>query len=274
MTGAKNFLLTAITRDPCVVRAADAAGVDRIGIDIERLGKADRQGSIPGARISDHSLDDLPAVAAHVTRAELFIRVNPIHDGSRAEIDRAIALGAGAVMLPYFTTADEAASFVGMIDGRASPVLLVETASAAAGIDEIVRVGGVAEIMVGLNDLHMSLGLPSHFDVVVSDLMETIAAAVRGGGMRFGFGGLARVDDAALPVPPDLVCAQYPRLGATSAWLSRSFFRGLARPFEIDAAVRTLRARLSFWADQPPSALAETRDRLTAVLGGLHRAER
>ena len=44
------FILTAITSDPQVVRAASAAGVERIGIDIERLGKAARQGHIPGAQ--------------------------------------------------------------------------------------------------------------------------------------------------------------------------------------------------------------------------------
>ena len=58
------FILTAITSDPQVVRAASAAGLERIGIDIERLGKAARQGHIPHARISAPHTSATRAVAA------------------------------------------------------------------------------------------------------------------------------------------------------------------------------------------------------------------
>lgn len=264
MTSKTDFLLTAITRDPGIARAAGAAGVDRVGVDIERLGKAERQDYL-GARISDHELEDLEELAGHAGGALLFARVNPLHDGSRQEVDRAIALGARVIMLPYFRDAATAASFVNFVGGRAAPVLLVETVAATRAIREISRVEGVAEIMVGLNDLHRELGLASHFDVVVSGLMERIAAEVHEAGVRFGFGGLARVDDNALAVPPDLVCAQYARLGATSAWLARSFYNGL-EPAETGDAVRRLRARLDYWTSQSPVELSAARERLVAAI--------
>jgi 2-keto-3-deoxy-L-rhamnonate aldolase RhmA len=261
----REFLLTAITCDPALVRAADAAGVDRVGIDIERIGKSQRQGHIPNARLSDHQLEQLATVAANVTRAEIFVRLNPLHEGLRAEIDRALALGAQALMLPYFSGPHEVACFVEMVGGRGSPILLLETAAAVVRLRDIVAVKGLTEIVVGLNDLHLSLGLPNHFEVVGSDLMTMIADRVRGAGLRFGFGGLARIDDSTLPVPPDLVCAQYPRLGATSAWLSRSFFRDLG-PAGIASAVHALRERLGYWAEQPASALLDQREKLAVVL--------
>jgi hypothetical protein len=99
-----DFILTALTRDPAVARAADEAGVDRIGIDIERLGKHHRQGDRPELRYSDHELDDLTTLKNHVRRAELFVRLNPLHEKSWAEIEKSLELGARVVMLPYFFT--------------------------------------------------------------------------------------------------------------------------------------------------------------------------
>ena len=125
-----DFLLAAITCDPAPTRAADQAGVDRIGIDIERPGKASRQQHVPNASVSPR-LDDLAIVAADVTRAAIFVRLNPLHEGTRGEVDRAVAMGARVLVLPFFTTAREAAAFVG-IGERAAPVLLLETALGAA----------------------------------------------------------------------------------------------------------------------------------------------
>jgi 2-keto-3-deoxy-L-rhamnonate aldolase RhmA len=251
---AAQFLLTALTRDPAVIRAADQAGVDRIGIDIERLDKHLRQDRGSGARFSDHDMEDLEIVAANVTHAELFVRINSLHAGSPAEIGRALELGAQAIMLPYFTAPWQARRFVEMVGGRAKPVLLVETAAAAARIGEIVALPGVAEIMVGLNDLHRSMGLSGPFEALTSELMGAVAAAVRDAGLRFGFGGVGRAGDETLPVAPDLVYAQYPLLNATTAWLARSFYRGI-EPGQIPEAVRQLRERLAYWFAQPREVL-------------------
>src|SRR5262245_36722874 len=68
---ATDFVLTLLSRDPPLIRAADRAGVDRLGIDIERLGKRQRQGHIANARISDHELEDLRLVAANARRAAI-----------------------------------------------------------------------------------------------------------------------------------------------------------------------------------------------------------
>lgn len=261
----ERFLLTAITSDPALICAADGAGVDRVGIDIERIGKVRRQGHIAGARISEHQLDELAIVAGHVKQAEVFVRVNPIHAGSPTEIDRAIELGARVVMLPQFRFPWEVERFVSLLRGRATAVLLLETAEGLAQIDEIIRVGGIAEVMVGLNDMHLALGMANHFEVVASDVMVRIGEVVRGAGLRFGFGGVARPDDHSLPVPPDLVIAQYGRLGATSAWLSRSFFHGLC-PADVAGAVEQVRACLTMWQEQPEAVLAARQQELVSHL--------
>jgi len=259
------FILTAITADPELVQAADEAGVDRIGIDIERIGKLARQGHVAHARLAAHQLDDVATVAAHTRHAAVFARLNPLHEGSTEEVERALQLNARVLMLPYFTEAKEVASFVQIVDGRAEAVPLVETAAAVDRLSELVAIPGLREIMVGLNDLQLSLALTNPFEIVVSDRMQAIAECVRGAGLRFGFGGLARVDDTSLPIPPDLIVAQYARLGASSAWLARSFFRGITAS-EVGPAVRALRERLRYWAVQPPAALSGQRERLAAAI--------
>jgi hypothetical protein len=273
-TGRTDFLLTLLSRDPAVIRAADLAGVDRIGIDIERLGKRERQGHIANARISDHELADLQAVTANVRRAEIFIRINPFHTGTADEVERALALGGRVLMLPYFTTAYEAAAFVDAVAGRATVMLLLETAAAAARLHEILAVAGVSEIMVGLNDLHQTLGLANHFEILTSDLMVAIARQVRDAGLRFGFGGVGRPGDISLPIPADLVLAQYPRLGGSSAWIARSFFKPGDAPEDLAVEIARLRAALDYWFEQPNSVLAEQYAELRRRAAALPRTRR
>lgn len=250
--------------------ASDAAGVDRIGVDIERLNKQARQSHVANARISAHELGDLARLGAAVRRATLFARLNPLHDGSASEVATALGHGAGVLMLPYFTTAREVERFVRLVDGRAAVSLLLETAAASMRLHDILAVGGIDEVMIGLNDLHLSAGLDHPFELVVSDLMVALSAQIRAQGIRFGFGGLARAGDAGLPVPADLVIAQHARLGSTAAWLSRSFFAGLA-PAGLGAEIDRLRARLEFWAAQPEDVLEIQRDRLRRHLRALVR---
>jgi len=266
-----DFVLTAITDDPILAGRCDAAGVDRIGVDIERLHKRARQGHLPAARISSHELAALPALARVVTQAALFARLNPLHDGSAAEIAEALAGGARVLMLPYFTHAGEVQRFVRLVDGRARVVLLLETAAALVRLHEILAVDGVDEIMVGLNDLHLSMGVANPFELVAAELMELVSTAVRARGLRFGFGGLGRAGDETLPVPADLVFAQHARLGSRAAWLARSFFAGLPPEEPLGPEIGRLRTRLAHWAEQPASALAHERDRLRHLLAEIAR---
>ena len=252
---ALDFLLTVLSRDRALLESADQAGVDRIGIDIERLGKRERQADIPHARISDHELTDLRVVVEVTRHAAVFIRLNPWHAGTPAEVDMAIASGATVVMLPYFTGVDDVAAFVDAVGGRATVVLLLETAAAAARLHEIVAVPGVSEIMVGLNDLHRTFGLANHFEMLASDVMVSISRTVRDAGLRFGFGGVGRPADRWLPIPAELVISQYPRLGATSAWIARSFFSGSAEPSAFGSELAALRACLEHWFAQSPEVL-------------------
>ncbi len=239
-----DFVLTLWTADSALARRADAAGVQRIGVDLERIGKAERQSGL-GTWISPHTENDLARVGAALDRARLFVRVNPLHEGTPREIEAVLAAGARVVMLPMVADAREAARFAELLGGRAVAILLVERAEALERLPEIVAVEGIDEIHIGLNDLALSLRLPNRWLVLAGDLAAEAGACVRGAGLRFGLGGIGRVGQPGLPVPADLVYAEYVRTGATAALLSRSFTNGHGN--DIAREVRRARERLGEW---------------------------
>lgn len=247
------FTLTLLTDDPDLAVEADRAGVQRIGVDLETIGKAARQRG-HDTRLSTHTWDDLDVIGGVVRRAGLFVRVNPIHDGTDREVERALASRAGVLMLPSFSTAREVERFVGSVQGRARVVILVEQAAAVARIREILSVPGVDEVMLGLNDLRLQFSVANHFEMLASPVVEMLASEVRSHGLPLSIGGVGRVGDDSVPVSVDLVLAQYPRLAATGAWLSRSFCRATAG-VEFGTAVAELRARLTEWSLASPGAL-------------------
>jgi hypothetical protein len=261
VTFGDTFRLTLLTGDPQLAAQADRVGVDRIGVDFERLGKAQRQAG-EDTRLSEHNWDDLAAVAPALKRAALFVRVNPINPDSTSEVDRALEHGAQVLMLPFFHAAQEVDAFTRLVRGRAKVVILLETAAAAVRVREIVAVPGIDEVMFGLNDLRLQFGVRNHFEVLASPLLDGLAREVRQAGLPLSVGGIARTDDAALPVSPDLVYAQFPRLDATGAWLSRSFFNGTPPGWDFGEAVVAMRRRLTEWAAAPPIDLKRARDDL------------
>lgn len=94
-----------ITNDPAVAQIAADAGVDRIFIDMEVLGKAERQGGMDTVQ-SHHVPEDIARVREAIgSRAEIMARVNPLNPNSQAEIDASIANGADVIMLPMWRTA-------------------------------------------------------------------------------------------------------------------------------------------------------------------------
>jgi 2-keto-3-deoxy-L-rhamnonate aldolase RhmA len=242
----QRFVLTLWTDDPDLAREADEAGIDRIGVDLETHGKSQRQAG-RGTWISSHEVASLPAIRQGLVNARLFARVNPVSPASAAEIERLLSVGVQVLMVPMFRTAEEVATFAAMVDGRATVVPLVETTDAAADIERIVAIPAIGEIHVGINDLALALGARNRFEVLDSVLVERLSNTVRAAGLRFGIGGIGRIGDTSLPIPPDLLYAQYARLGATAALLSRAFTSGPRVNGELVREVAASRARLEHW---------------------------
>jgi hypothetical protein len=261
------FVLTLWTDDPSLAARADEAGIDRVGIDIEVLGKAERQRGL-GTWISPHAIEALPELRAALPRSQLFARTNPVHAGTTAEVEALLAAGVEVLMLPMFSSAEEVDQFSAIVGGRAEIVLLLELAAAAEAIDEILEVEDVSEVHIGINDFTLDLGLPNRFLALTHDLTAHVSDRVRAAGRRFGIGGIGRVDDDSLPVESDLIYAQYARLGATAALVSRAFLGPDAASVDLPAEVARARERLASWFGRNDDELLRARDRLAEAAAG------
>jgi citrate lyase beta subunit len=268
--------LCLITNDGELAVEAQAAGIDRIMVDLESQGKAQRQAG-EGLFQSAHRIEDVARLRARLDRSRLLVRVNPLGAGSRAEIDRVLRDGADIVMLPYFRDADEVREFVRLVRGRGTVSLLLETREAVARVGAIASVPGVDEIHVGLNDLRLSFGLDVIFEVVTSGLVDYLAGAIRGVGVRFGFGGIASLAAKHLPVAPERILAEQVRLGATTGWLGRSFRGGLERgrrPGQIEHEVALIRRAIARWSRATPAQYARNRAALAREVAAWREAVR
>jgi hypothetical protein len=215
--------LIQITNDPALARRCDELAGMRLWVDLERNGKAERQAG-RSTFISDHTLEDVERIKAVLQRSRLMVRVNPLHAGSHAEVEAVLAQGADLIMLPMFEDAATLRAFAALVGGRCGIVPLLETAGALRTLHDWLDTPGLAEVYVGLNDLHLSLGRRFMFEPLAEGLVDQIASAVRARGLRFGFGGIARLNEGLLP--GRAVLGEHLRLGSGAVILSRTFRRG------------------------------------------------
>ena len=215
-----------ITNKPEIARISEVAGVDWIFLDMEFIGKDARQGGLDTVQ-NHHTVEDVRVIRKAVTKSKVLVRVNPIHDAlpdypsSKDEIDASIKAGADILMLPFFKTVEEVKQFIGYVNGRAKTLLLMETVEAANLVDEILEVPGIDMIHLGLNDMHLELGMKFMFELLANGTVEKLGKKIEAKGIPFGFGGIATLDGGALP--GSMVLKEHVRLGSSMVIVSRSF---------------------------------------------------
>lgn len=215
-----------ITNKPQIAEIAESAGVDRIFVDMEYIGKADRQGGMDTVQ-NHHTLEDVKTIAQTIKKAKLLVRINPIHEKSKdyisseEEIDRAIKNGADILMLPYFKTVREVETFLRFVNGRVKTMLLLETPEAVGVVDDILKLKGIDEIFVGLNDLSLGYGKKFMFELLRDGTVEELCYKFKKANIPYGFGGIAALGKGDLPA--EKIIIEHYRMGPTSVILSRSF---------------------------------------------------
>lgn len=192
-----------ITRNPAIVPIAKGAGLDFVMVDMEH-----------GA-CSFENLSDLATVA----RAEelgLMVRVPEL---SRGTVSRALDCGADAVMVPMVESVEQARQLAqwgkyppigkrglssmgahtryrrisdpseAMAAGNRDTLTIaqMETATAAQVADEIAAIEGIDALLVGPNDLAVSLGCPGDlYGDAENTAIEAIAGAAAEAGKILG----------------------------------------------------------------------------------------
>ena len=215
-----------ITNHPEVAQIAETAGVDRIFVDMEFIGKDERQKGMDTVK-SHHTFADIAVIKEAVETAEVLVRINPIHKDvpgfpdTPEEIERAIAAGADILMLPYFKTLDEVKTFLQLVGPRVRTMLLLETPEAVEIVDEILALPGIDEIHIGLNDLSIGYGKKFMFELLADGTVEQLCFKFRQKGISYGFGGIASLGRGMLP--SEYIIKEHYRLGSQCVILSRSF---------------------------------------------------
>ena len=260
----KKINLMILASTPEDASQAQEAGVDRIFYDLEYIGKAERQRGRDTVKYHN-SIEDIPAIRKVVTTSQLLVRTNPIHAYTASEVEKAIKYGADILMLPMVMDKKDVETYVGLVGGRARVCIMIETAASMARLDDILAVKGVDELFIGLNDLHISLGLNFLFEPLADGLVDYIANKCNKAGVPFGFGGIARIGDGILPA--DMILGEHVRLGSSSVILSRTF-KGGDSPIAIDFKaevdkVRTRYDELGTWVD---AEFEENREKIKEVI--------
>lgn len=210
-----------ITNRPDIARIAERSGVDWIFVDLETLGKKERQGHLDTV-MSDHTVRDVLAVRGVLSTSKLIVRVNPIHEKTAGEIESVISAGADIVMLPFFMQPTEVSRFVDLVGQRARVCLLVETPAAADSLEEILEIPGIDFMHIGLNDLHLGYRRHFMFDLLADGTVERLGEIAKRAKIPFGFGGVAKIGEGSLAA--EAIIAEHYRLGSQMVILSRSFY--------------------------------------------------
>ena len=129
---------------------------------------------LPEART--YTVEDVARLRPVLDQAELLVRVNPVHPGSKDEINRVIAAGADVIMLPMWQSVEQVQQFIRWVDGRAKTLLLLENQAAVDCLDRVVALPGVDEIHIGLNDLSISQGKKFLFQALADGTVDAVCA--------------------------------------------------------------------------------------------------
>jgi hypothetical protein len=260
--------LIQITNDPAFARRCDALAGIRVFVDLERLGKAERQAG-RNTFISTHQVSDVGAIKAQLSRSRLMVRVNPLNAGTREEVEAVLEQGADMLMLPMFENGQQLRAFLAIVSGRVPVTALLENAGALATIEDWIGAPGLSEVYVGLNDLHLSLGRRFMFEPLAEGLVERVATLARARGIAFGFGGIARLEEGLLPGRD--VLAEHLRLGSGAVILSRTFHNSQGST-SFEQEVAALRATEAALALRTPQQARDDSQRIAMAIRGVSAA--
>lgn len=210
-----------ITNNPDIATACERAGIDRIFIDMEYIGKDKRQHGLDTVK-NHHTVDDIINVKKVLKKAKLLVRINPVHENSKHEVDCVVAAGADYIMLPMWKSPEEVEKFISFVNGRVKTILLLETEEARLCLDDVLKIHGIDEIYIGLNDLHLSQHKNFMFELYTDGTVDEIVSKLKAKNVKFGIGGVGRVNcENTLPAE-NILCEHY-RLGSSMVILARAF---------------------------------------------------
>ncbi len=240
-------------------------GVERIFIDLETLGKQERQGHLNTWK-SDHVFDDIEKIRQVVPVGKLLVRLNKWNKNSKNEIKKSIENGADFLMLPMISSLQEIESFCKIVNNQVPVIPLIETPLSLQLLPEIINIKGVSEIYIGLNDLSILLNYKFCFEPLIKNYLEVAARLLNKKNIPWGFGGIARSKEGI--IPPSIIIGEHVRLGSKFVILSKSFHRdvkslkALKKEMDFNSEINKLRGIEKFWKSKNSNDLYQNKLKL------------
>lgn len=217
---ASKFDLMLITSKPDLALFAEESGVDRIFVDLEVLGKEERQKNL-NLPMNKHTFADIRKVKNVLKKADVMARINPPNKQTPTEVSQCIDAGADCIMLPYFNRCEEVEAFLKAVNGQCKTNLLLETAAAVARAETILSLP-IDEVHFGLNDLKLTFNLDFLYEPVSGGLVDFLCAIAKKNNISYGFGGVGSINKKS-DVAPTLILKEHARLKSERVILSRAF---------------------------------------------------
>lgn len=207
----------------CLIASSldELKSIDTIFVDLEILGKFDRQGHTSGL-ISNHTYEDIERLRKCIKSTCLGVRIDPFNSNSEYQINKCIRYGVEVIMLPMFSAVEEVNKVISLIDNRVSLDLLFETPKSLEIIDLIPK-ESIRKIHFGINDLSLAYSFKSMFDCLFFKGLEDAALKCFKKGFDFGIGGIGAL--GSKPIQPELILTKLITMKSNRAILSRSFLK-------------------------------------------------
>lgn len=212
-----------ITNNILEAQIVDKLDIDWIFIDLETVGKKERQIG-RNTVMSDHSISDVQKIRKVVNNTKILVRCNPIGTHSQKEIEEINKTsGIDIVMLPFFKTVNEVEMFIELLDtSKVEPTLLIETTNAIDNLNDILKIYPFKYVHIGLNDIHIERETSFMFEPYVDGLLEKTVNILKDNNVNFGIGGIGKIGSDLLPTP-ECIINEHTRLNSSGVILSRSF---------------------------------------------------
>jgi 2-keto-3-deoxy-L-rhamnonate aldolase RhmA len=245
------MILSLITNNLNLIAMSKQNGIDRIMIDLEFLGKKERQSGFDLFQ-SEHNISDIKTIKKEYPHIELFVRINQINENTKKEIDEILTYGVDYIMLPFFKTIEEVKYFLEIINNRCKTSLLLETKESLEILDEILKIDSIDEYHIGLNDLSLSFGNKNIFETLKNKTIEQAICKLKFTQKNYGFGGVGSVNKKDLLINPVLFLYEQLRTGCNIAWLGRSFRNDINDSKTLKKEVGDLKNKISEYQNFSP----------------------
>ncbi len=242
---------------------AQRAGVYSVIVDWERAGKYERQCEHP-FEINVDGPEEV-SLLAECLNCPVTVRINSLGPYTQQEIEQALTLGAGIVMLPMATHPSEVERFVRMVRGRAKTLIQIETQNLATYC-EALRDIEWDFVHIGLNDLSISRNSNWLWEPLYDGTVEHICSTLKG--RAYGFGG-ATIVGGGQPIPFIHLLREMARLKCGMGILRRTFKREIVGR-DMRAELNALHAFYDAALSRKQEAVDEDHQALIRVLSEVY----